>query len=734
MKKKPSLKPRVASRLNLKNKFAFVIATGSFAVVAFIIFSIFGNLGAPEKSIAAPGKDGSKTVSSSNVILNEYTYLTANAPVDAVVLNVANSNLNSNGRFTSNLAAGDLLMIIQMQGAWIRHNDDSSSTWGAVLAYNNCGNFEFAEVASIASGSKINLAKPLAKSYSVAGKVQVVRVPRYTTLTITSGGSVTAPAWDGSTGGIVAMEASLTTLVNGSINVTGKGFRGGIVEQNSNIPGNHAIYASTSSSNGGEKGEGIAGYQTNYDTIYGRYGRGAPANGGGGGNSHNASGGGGANAGTLALWTGLGNPDNSVSNWTTAWNLESAGFALTTSSGGGRGGYTYSATAKNPLTVAPNTSSWTGDNRYNVGGYGGRPLDYTTGRIFMGGGGGAGDSNDGTGTSGATGGGIVYLLGGGNISGTGSINANGASAGTTTTSTGWDGSGGGGGGGAVVIYSKGSISSITINVTGGVGGNQNIVGDPEAEGAGGGGGGGYISLSNSSGVTTNYTGGKQGATNTSSMVNFTPNGGTKGGPGLIGSPPSSPYSSGGLPVKLISFTAKIIEEQTQLEWVTAAEINNDYFTIEKSADGINFNTFLKIDGVGNSTSLNEYKSTDEHPFDGFNYYRLKQTDFNGATEYFSVVSVENKKESVGDTIEIKKVRPNPFRENFSVEFDTDAEGEYALELLDISGRTVAVEKFQAYAGFNDVSFNNTSKLRKGIYYLRVNGGKLTSKAVKIVKQ
>ena len=123
-----------------------------------------------------------------------------------------------------------------------------------------------------------------------------------------------------------------------------------------------------------------------------------------------------------------------------------------------------------PLTTAPGNSSWGGDYRENVGGHGGRPLDNTGNRIYFGGGGGSGDANDGYGSSGANGGGIVYIISDGAVSGTGTINANGANA---DSSIKYDAAGGGGGGGTVVIFTPcSSVSNIAINATGGKGGNQ----------------------------------------------------------------------------------------------------------------------------------------------------------------------------------------------------------------------------------------------------------------------
>jgi hypothetical protein len=83
-------------------------------------------------------------------------------------------------------------------------------------------------------------------------------------------------------------------------------------------------------------------------------------------------------------------------NWANAWELESVGFSTKVSSGGGKGGYSRCGTGLNPLTNPPeNYSTWKGDGRRSTAvGLGGRPLDYSTGKIFLGGGGGQGHNSD----------------------------------------------------------------------------------------------------------------------------------------------------------------------------------------------------------------------------------------------------------------------------------------------------------------------------------------------------
>src|SRR5688572_28074476 len=97
---------------------------------------------------AQQGIHGALTVTGTSIV-NEYTAITANVAPGGTSISVANSALNANGRFTSNLQPGDLVMIYQVQGVWIRHQFDvanqSDTTWGKIQTsgdYYNCGRYE----------------------------------------------------------------------------------------------------------------------------------------------------------------------------------------------------------------------------------------------------------------------------------------------------------------------------------------------------------------------------------------------------------------------------------------------------------------------------------------------------------------------------------------------------------------------------------------------------------------
>lgn len=722
-------------KLSLKQRLLYSAIASAMLIGGTIGFIIYFN-SIPQQSKGAIGMHGAKTVSAMNTIVNEYTSLTANAASGATSLTVANSSLNANSRFPANLQAGELIMIIQMHGANI--SNASNSNFGSVSSYNNAGNYEFKEVSTVPNANSITLTSALINNYTWNDEVQVVRVPRYSSLLVQTNASITASAWNGTIGGIVSIEVNGATVIKGTIDVSGLGFRGGATDNSAALPGTN-IWSSNNASSGAEKGEGIAGYQGDYNGVGGKYGRGAPANGGGGGNAHNAGGGGGSNANPGGTWTGKGKPYNSTANFISAWNLEAANFASTSSPGGGRGGYSYADANKNPTTVAPGNSQWAGDNRTDRGGYGGRPLDYSTGRLFFGGGGGAGDGNGNAAGGGGNGGGLVFLISAGTVSNTGSIKANGNNGSNTINSgaiTGDDAPGGGGGGGTIIVYAKATISGVSFFANGGNGGNQNINTSSwptEAEGPGGGGGGGYVALSNNSGLSVSISGGINGTTNSAVMTLFPANGATRGGSGqsVVPAPTPAYPSASVLPITLALFTATLNNTGSEVAvyWVTEAELNNDHFTIQRSANGVDYEELSEIPGAGTSNNQLTYTYIDLHPLAGVSYYRLKQTDIGGEYHYGAIQSVNNEFVQPNNTINIY---PIPAANLVYVDLNISSLSSSQIIIVDITGKVVKSINAVLNLGKNKIKLD-ISDLPNGIYFVNLQdeaGNKISQKMIK----
>ncbi len=142
------------------------------------------------------------------------------------------------------------------------------------------------------------------------------------------------------------------------------------------------------------------------------------------------------------------------------------------------------------------------------------------------------------------------------------------------------------------------------------------------------------------GTFDNGNGGDVTGTGTITASNYTGTGTTFGYEnGTI--PAGTTVSPGALPIELISFDGKLSGSQVKLSWKTASEFNNDYFTLERSSDGVNFETIGRVDGKGTYNGLSEYGYTDYKPLANTSYYRLKQTDFDGKFTYSELVSVKN---------------------------------------------------------------------------------------------
>ena len=490
------------------------------------------------QSVVAP--DGDLTIAGgSSMFVNRYAALTADAAKGAQTVQVGAA-----GAAVLALATGDLVLIYQLQGATISSADDGS--FGSVTDPGGAGLYELASVSSVnLVTGEITLGggcAGLRNGYTAAGKTQVIRVPQYNNVTVEGGetpGFLVGRPWNGTVGGVLVLRAAGVVKIDGVARTDGQGFNGGATDVLSQptFSTDQPTFRTTDGTPGAEKGEGIAGYQAAYDAaaIGGRYGRGAAANGGGGGNATNAGGGGGANGGALAQWNGQGvMNDQGKADIKTAWGLDpwvsdatKGSGKLATSSGGGRGGYTYSASALDVKTVPPGDASWGGSQRRERGGWGGRPVvNDPSSRLFLGGGGGAGEQNDNLGGAGGRGGGLVLILAG-RIEGAGRITANGVSGGDSTG----DGAGGGGAGGTVVLAAP-VVTGVTVEAKGGAGGSGGDSGSA-VFGPGGAGGGGFVALPLGSSVTPVVSGGAAGTSASTAAAVFPGSGASDGGSGEV---------------------------------------------------------------------------------------------------------------------------------------------------------------------------------------------------------
>lgn len=183
-----------------------------------------------------------------------------------------------------------------------------------------------------------------------------------------------------------------------------------------------------------------------------------------------------------------------------------------------------------------------------------------------------------------------------------------------------------------------------------------------------------------------------------------------------------------LPIELISFDAIMNDKHVDITWTTATEINNDYYTIEKSKDGINFETSSVVDAAGNSQSIVNYKDIDPKPYQGISYYRLKQTDFNGTYSYSKIVAVNYSLSEDG-----MSVFPNPTEGELNINIK-DIEGKEVLVVIrDMMGKECFTKVILSQENQQLIAFDSEHKLAAGVYIVTASSSnKLYSKKI-IVK-
>ncbi|MDN5211175.1 T9SS type A sorting domain-containing protein [Fulvivirgaceae bacterium BMA12] len=181
---------------------------------------------------------------------------------------------------------------------------------------------------------------------------------------------------------------------------------------------------------------------------------------------------------------------------------------------------------------------------------------------------------------------------------------------------------------------------------------------------------------------------------------------------------SSSSSSNPLPVELLSFEANLVENQTELTWSTASEINNDFFLVQRSEDGTEWETLGEVDGNGTVNEIINYGFWDTRPLFGKSFYRLKQVDFDGQFEYSPVVSVNNP--FTGNAMRVM-VYPNPTSaENINLRVLTgNQENKISIQLIDALGHRFIDEKMSPDAFNEDLIIRANEGLSKGVYFLMV---------------
>ena len=165
-----------------------------------------------------------------------------------------------------------------------------------------------------------------------------------------------------------------------------------------------------------------------------------------------------------------------------------------------------------------------------------------------------------------------------------------------------------------------------------------------------------------------------------------------------------------LPIELLWFDARREGSEVRLDWATASERNNDYFTVERSADGHTFSDVLRVDGAGNSTTTLSYSDYDRWPMPGTSFYRLRQTDFDGATTVSDMVAVKMPGKGANGMVVLNEPERLIALHDFTVGS--------RIEVLDMTGRLV----WQSRVDTEERSFIPIVQLGTGAYVLRMSDG------------
>lgn len=168
-----------------------------------------------------------------------------------------------------------------------------------------------------------------------------------------------------------------------------------------------------------------------------------------------------------------------------------------------------------------------------------------------------------------------------------------------------------------------------------------------------------------------------------------------------------------LPIELTNFSGDCIAEQIELRWTTASEENNNFFTIERSVNGNAFAPIAQIPGAGNSSQPLHYSFIDPHPANGINYYRLKQTDYNGQFSYSKIITVNSCEENV---LSLDQVLLS--ETGFEIAYSA-AKGSVTIEIFAADGKLLSHSETPETGENLSIPMAN---LPSGIYFIRISDG------------
>ncbi|MBK8444978.1 MAG: T9SS type A sorting domain-containing protein [Sphingobacteriales bacterium] len=182
-------------------------------------------------------------------------------------------------------------------------------------------------------------------------------------------------------------------------------------------------------------------------------------------------------------------------------------------------------------------------------------------------------------------------------------------------------------------------------------------------------------------------------------------------------------------LELLRFWGEVLEPGNELYWITATETNNDYFILERSVDGINFEAIGNIDAVGDSQVSSSYQFLDKQAPLGISYYRLRAVDIFGVNEIVStIVALTRDKAAEG----IVNVGPIPTHDQIFIDYISNQENTLEIRVVDVIGRVLQTLQVQASVGVNQWNID-MSAMSAGVYFIGIHDGTRAEQVVRVVK-
>jgi hypothetical protein len=178
-----------------------------------------------------------------------------------------------------------------------------------------------------------------------------------------------------------------------------------------------------------------------------------------------------------------------------------------------------------------------------------------------------------------------------------------------------------------------------------------------------------------------------------------------------------------LPIELYQFWGSVVDSHNEIQWVTSSEIDNDYFELYHSIDGITFTLLTEMQGAGNSTTTSNYRFLHFNPKRGVNYYRLTQVDFNGDRTEYTSIAITNKSDN--DNNLFSNIFPNPNKSIFYFNYNGNRFNQpINVKIMDWAGRVVLIGSIDKFNNTQGITLD-IGNIDSGVYTVIISQGNIS---------